>query len=266
MLKNDSFYNKIKLILFLSSSLVFVLTYLLFSGKAENLQSFFSDSTEVATISPTITPSPEIIDCTPTIDSIDTKVDVKSDTSYTRIVNLDYPISENYVPTDLVVVDVNSNGEQLLRKDAADQLSLMFNEAKQSGYDLYLVSAYRSYTRQKELYDYYVDERGVDEANRIDCHPGASEHQLGLAVDLGTSDHVCQLATCFDTSQAYQWLIDNSYKFGYILRYPNEKENITYIKYSPWNFRYIGVEEAKKIHESNLTMEEYYSSELSNAE
>lgn len=92
----------------------------------------------------------------------------------------------------------------------------------------------------------------------MDCHPGASEHQLGLAVDLGNWNGQCELNACFVDYPSYTFLQEHGHEYGFIERYPYDKQNITGIEYSPWHWRYVGVEEATKIKESGLTVEEYY--------
>ena len=154
--------------------------------------------------------------------------------------------------------NVKMNNTQQLRREAGEALEKMFKAAKKAGYNLKLVSGYRTYSRQKILWNTYVTRYGTKEASRIDSYPGASEHMLGLAVDLGTTDDKCRLEACFANTKAYQWLVKHCSEYGYILRYPKNKESVTGLKFHPWGYRYVGVEEAKKIMASGLTMEEYY--------
>lgn len=183
---------------------------------------------------------------------------VRSNSSLLRIVSPAAKIDPDYVPSQLVVPDVPMYQTQELRPEAASALEDMFAAAAQDGYDLYLISGFRSYDYQVGLWNYYVDYFGLSYTEHIDAHPGGSEHQLGLSVDIGTTDDVCRLDTCFGETGAFAWLQENSYKFGYIERYPLNKEAVTGIMYSPWSFRYTGKEEAEKLHQSSQTMEEYY--------
>lgn len=201
-----------------------------------------------ATPVPTETPTPE-----PTV-----QADLSTDTSITRYISQTHTISSDYVPPDLVDVDVHSASTQQLREEAAEKLKEMFQAAIEDQVYLKLVSGYRSYTLQNDLYHYYISIRGHEFADNIDDHPGASEHQLGLAADLGCWNGACELQYCFTQYGDYTWLQENSYLYGWIERYPEGKQEITGIMYSPWHFRYVGAEEAKKIHDSGLTMEEYY--------
>lgn len=258
--ENKSFYHKLYIIFTLSAVIIVGLIYLISSGSTtiiENKIKPQTTSTPVVIHTPRPSSSPSVVP-SPTLAPTEIPADVTSDDSIFRIVNKSHTISPDYVPSDLVQPNVPTNETQLLRKEAADALEHMFQAASEEGISLYLISGYRDYQLQTSLYNTYVARMGSEQAERIDDHPGASEHQIGLAADLGTTDHVCELGGCFSTTQAYQWLIHNSYRYGWILRYPEGKEDVTGIMYSPWNFRYVGTEEAQKLHESGLTMEEYY--------
>ena len=200
------------------------------------------------TPSPTSTPEP----------TVEPTVDTTTLSSIQKITNKSHPIDSGYVPVDLTVVNVNSNGTQFLRQEAASELAKMFAAAHKDGIDLYLVSGYRSYAQQLALYNTYVNTDGKALADSYDAIPGACEHQLGLAVDLSDDNRDHDIDDSFESTAAYQWLLKHSYEYGYILRFPRGKESITGIAYNPWSFRYIGVEEAKKVYDSGLTLEEYY--------
>ena len=252
-----SLYRKLYLVLVLSACLTISLLYVLLSGKTTEHKE--NEKKSVVTAEPAATPSssPSTIPTqTPEIITYDTT----SNDSLIRIVNKSHTIEQNYGPSDLVSPNVSQYENQKLRSEATTALENMFQAASSDHISLYLVSGYRSYSFQEDLQTYYQNQLGDTEAGRIDCIPGASEHQIGLAVDLCTTDHLYELNTNFDTTEAYQWLIRNCADYGYILRYPQGKEEITGIKYSPWNYRYVGVEYAKEIMDSDLTMEEYFSS------
>ena len=212
------------------------------------------DSSAETTPTPSSTPSP-----TPTPEpTVEPTVDTTTVSSIQKITNKSHPIDSGYVPVDLTVVNVNSNGTQYLRQEAASELAKMFAAAHKDGIDLYLVSGYRSYAQQLALYNTYVSTDGKALADSYDAIPGACEHQLGLAVDLSDDNRDHDIDNSFELTAAYQWLLKHSYEYGYILRFPRGKESITGIAYNPWSFRYIGVEEAKKVYDSGLTLEEYY--------
>ncbi len=175
------------------------------------------------------------------------------------IINKKHELPEDYEPEDLVEPEVKKIRESCpMREEAAQALKEMFEAAAKDGLDLMLVSGYRSYSYQKGLFDNYVARDGEEAANRYSARPGQSEHQTGLAADLGTSDQACLLMGCFKDTEAGKWLAENSYLFGFVLRYPEEKEEVTGYIYEPWHFRYIGLEQAYLVHESGLTLEEYY--------
>ena len=200
------------------------------------------------TPSPTSTPEP----------TVEPTVDTTTVSSIQKITNKDHPIDSGYVPANLTIVNVNSNGTQYLRSESASELVKMFAAAHKDGIDLYLVSGYRSYAQQLALYNTYVNTDGKALADSYDAIPGACEHQLGLAVDLSDDNRDHDIDNSFESTAAYQWLLKHSYEYGYILRFPPGKESITGIAYNPWSFRYIGIEEAKKVYDSGLTLEEYY--------
>ncbi len=153
------------------------------------------------------------------------------------IVNKKYSLPSTYAP------GVNST--------ARNALTNLQNEATKSGYNMNLVSAYRSYSSQKSIYNNYVRERGQTEADKISARPGHSEHQTGLAFDVG------ELRGRFGSTPRGIWLKDNCHRFGFIIRYPQGKENITGYAYEPWHIRYVGVEVATSIMKSGITLEEY---------
>ena len=192
------------------------------------------------------------------------EVDIDSDDSITRLVNISYPVSKDYVPADLRKVNIPSAADEYLREEAAAALEELYQEARNNQAYLRIVDGYRSYSEQLDLYTYYERVHGKAYTEYVDDHPGASEHQLGLAADLGWYNGNCELNPCIATYPQYQWLLDNSYKYGWIARYPDKKTDVTHITYSPWHFRYVGKEEAQKIHDSGLTMEEYYHRPVKN--
>ena len=114
-------------------------------------------------------------------------------------------------------------------------------------------SAYRSYSDQEDTYNYYLEKYGQNYVNNFVAVPGYSEHQTGLALDVAAKD-----SEIFEESSEYTWMLENSYKYGFILRYPYEKQEITGYKFEAWHFRYVGEEIAKYVKENNITYEEYY--------
>lgn len=168
------------------------------------------------------------------------------------LVNKYNKLNEDYIG-NLVNIEENY-GTGMLDKEAYIHFKEMCDEASKEGIILKSVSAYRSYTKQQQLYNNYVARDGITKADTYSARPGHSEHQTGLAIDINTSktlDH-------FENTKEYKWLINNSYKYGFILRYPENKTHITGYQYEPWHYRYIGINNAFKLYQNNLTYEEYY--------
>lgn len=181
---------------------------------------------------------------------------------YGIIVNKYYYLSEDYEPDDLVTISTKYSwgnlGSQKVREAAYDAYVSM-HEAAQAEANIYLMvnSSYRNYKDQQRVYNNYKTNHGEAYADNIAARPGYSEHQTGLALDIFSIASPSQAT--FKDSESYKWLLDNSYKYGFILRYPDGKENITGYKFESWHYRYVGVELAKEIHDSGLTFDEYYA-------
>lgn len=123
--------------------------------------------------------------------------------------------------------------------------------ANQDGYSMPLLSGFRSQQTQETLYNRYVARDGKDLADTYSARPGHSEHETGLAFDIGSIDNN------YGETNAGRWLKEHAHEYGFIIRYPKGKEDITGYQYEPWHVRYLGVEHAKKIYEKNITLEEY---------
>lgn len=121
----------------------------------------------------------------------------------------------------------------------------------ESGYEMTILSGYRSYEKQKELFEYWCDVDGYELACMESALPGCSEHQSGLAMDIG------KLETEYAYSDEGKWLAEHCHEFGFIIRYPEDKTNITGYMYEPWHIRYLGKSTAKLVHDSGLTLEEF---------
>ncbi|HAZ06415.1 MAG TPA: D-alanyl-D-alanine carboxypeptidase [Acetobacterium sp.] len=178
--------------------------------------------------------------------------------SITTLVNKNHSISASYIPSDLVTVDLPSTRDTQLRSVAADGLTKLFKAAESAGLELYCCSGYRSYETQSELYAWNVDTYGVDGAELVSARPGMSEHQLGLAMDVTSATVGFDLLESFGATPEGQFIKDNAHKYGFIVRYPQGKTDITGYAYEPWHLRYLGVDVATAIYNSGKTMEEYY--------
>lgn len=190
------------------------------------------------------------------------KVDTNPD-SYTMIVNRDYPMPKEYVPSDLVVPEVEFSfygtyEKSYMRKAVADAIEKMFDGAKSEGYVLKVVSAYRSYERQEAIYNNNIRKKGKESTDAVSATPGCSEHQTGLCADVSSDSVGCTIEQDFGDSPEGKWLAQNSYKYGFIIRYPEGKSDITGYSYEPWHIRYVGNNLAKYLYDKNITLEEYY--------
>lgn len=171
------------------------------------------------------------------------------------LVNRHWTISEHYAPE---VVDSGVPGQvRRMRADAAAALKEMFDACKaEAGVTLVSVSGYRSYGKQNNIYRRKLRsvKGNVAKALEYVAPPGASEHQLGLAMDIGQKSKT-NLTSSFGKTKGGQWARENCWRFGFILRYDAGWEEITGYSFEPWHFRYVGKENARKIHEANIPLE-----------
>lgn len=173
------------------------------------------------------------------------------------IVNNDNKLDRNYKPNNLVKVNIpfiegTNKEEQQLEEEVAKALENLVIEAKSEGIRFLGTSAYRSYESQSDIYKSRVKSQGLKKANEYVAKPGESEHQTGLAIDLTNEDR-----WFVEVTEEAKWLKSNAHKYGFILRYPKGKEDITGKNYEPWHIRYVGKDMAKEIYEKDLTLEEY---------
>ena len=167
------------------------------------------------------------------------------------LVNKYHGLSETYVP-ELEKLG-GRYGVGSMVPEAAAAFRAMADAAKQDGISLRSVSAYRSYQTQQGLYQHYVSIDGKANAQRYSARPGYSEHQTGLALDINTAS----ISAHFENTAEYAWLRANGARFGFLLRYPQEKESITGYRYEPWHYRYVGQAIARTCMDQGLTYEEY---------
>lgn len=177
-------------------------------------------------------------------------------TFYTLVNKYNY-LRDDFVPNNLVEMTTPYSKEGIyLVEEARDNFYKLVDKAKEEGLTIRAISAYRGYTYQKRLYDKYVEADGVNKADTYSARPGFSDHQTGLAIDV---DNTISSFENFINTKEYQWMLDNSYKYGFILRYPSGKESITTYQFESWHYRYVGLKLAKKIKASNLTFDEYFT-------
>lgn len=174
------------------------------------------------------------------------------------LVNKHYVLDEDFVGLDLVKVDdkyAYYDKEYYMNKEAYENFEKMWLDASLAGCDFGIYSAYRSFGRQEYLYNGYVEMDGIEKADTYSARPGSSEHQTGLAIDLKSRTKKTDF---FETTKEYDWLLKNSYKYGFIIRYKEDTEYLTGYQFEPWHYRYCGVDCATYIYENDITYEEYY--------
>lgn len=180
------------------------------------------------------------------------------------LVNKESALPKEYIPDDLVIPDVpfpyvsEDDPKRQMRKVAADALEKMFKAAEKEGLEFYAQSGFRSYEIQEFLFNNYKENHGEEEANKFSARPGESEHQSGLTMDITSPEIGPQLVTEFGETDEGKWLQEHAHEYGFIIRYPKGKEEITLYQYEPWHIRYVGEKAAKEMMENNLTLEEYY--------
>lgn len=181
----------------------------------------------------------------------------------TILVNKTHRLAADYVPPCLtepsILFDAPSRDpKRLLAFPAAQAVSRLFSAGRRQGIFLYGISGYRSYERQKELYETRLKETSQSYVNLYLAPPGASEHQTGLALDVSCPAADMQLEDRFSQTKEGQWLAANAPLFGFILRYPKGKEMITGYAWEPWHIRYVTKSLALYLSLTGMTLEEYY--------
>jgi zinc D-Ala-D-Ala carboxypeptidase len=185
------------------------------------------------------------------------------------LVNKQNKLPNDYEPIDLVTagipfIFIGDSPKRKMREEAAVAIEKLFAGAAQEGIKLLGVSAYRSLATQDALFNYYVDRDGYEEAITYSAQPRTSEHETGLAIDVTGGDGKCPAEDCFGSTLEAKWLAENAASYGFIIRYPKGKEDITGYQYEPWHLRYVGKSIAKEIMGRGITLEEYYNAILVN--
>lgn len=188
------------------------------------------------------------------------------DLDVTVLVNKEHILDKNYVPLEMYVVDENENNfhqfkdaslKPMLRSDIKEYVDKLINDAQGLGLPIIVDSGYRSYNYQQVVLDALIKEKG-DEAFKLVALPGASEHQTGLAIDFAYYENGIYNDDVKENDKEAIWLKNNAWKYGFILRYPKGKENVTGYNFEPWHFRFVGLKLAKYLFKNDLTLEEYY--------
>lgn len=177
------------------------------------------------------------------------------------LVNESHPLDTSYVPAEMVEVESERSVDARIVPD----LEQMLSDGQAAGLSMYVASAYRSYDHQRDVFNAtmqdwinrgYTPINAYDETKKSVAVPGTSEHATGLAVDIISSAYEALDDRQGETAEQ-QWLMEHCWEYGFILRFPPEKADITGIIYEPWHYRYVGKTAAKEIHEKDITLEEY---------
>ena len=186
---------------------------------------------------------------------------------YTILVNKQNPLSSDYVPEGLVEIHeptgckLDKTYVNRLNVEVYKAFKKMQKAALKEGYEIFVDSSYRTYEYQERVFNKTVSDKGMEYAKMYVAQPGGSEHQTGLAMDIIFRRNNEMIEEQKEDDPEIQWLFANAHKYGFILRYPKGKEKVTGVNFEPWHFRYVGQELSEKLFASDMTLEEYYSSQ-----
>lgn len=187
---------------------------------------------------------------------------------YTILINKENLLDCDYIPSDLIQTDNNENNfhrykdpnqKPMISAIVYPFFLQMQEAAKQEGNYIIIDSGYRSFKYQQVIWDKYVSEHGLENAQKFVALPGSSEHQSGLAFDVAFIRDNKYDDDVKEEDKEIQWLFAHAHEYGFILRYPKGKETITGYNYEPWHFRFVGKELATKIYTEGITLEEYFA-------
>ncbi len=197
---------------------------------------------------------------------------------YKMLVNrthkLEKEVYENEIVPNIIEIKTKKNNDIVfktfgiedsktyLESKTAEKFKKLQDFASQNGIIIDVTSGYLSFEQQNKKYNYFIEKGGQEWADKSSCPAGYSEHNTGLAIDFDIfiNGHWGGIALGKNgsTNQKAKWIHKHLHEFGFILRYPEGKENITKMKYEPWHIRYVGEELAEYLYQNNLTLEEYY--------
>lgn len=187
------------------------------------------------------------------------------DLSIDVLVNKENMLSIDYIPKNMYIVDNNENNfrnylidniKPMLRIEVKPYIEKLIYDANNNGINIVVDSAFRSGNYQQMILDKVISEKG-NEAYKLVALPGTSEHQTGLAVDFAIYENGIYNDDIKEDDKEAIWLKDNAWKYGFILRYPKGKEDITGFNFEPWHYRFVGLELALELYQTNQTLEEY---------
>lgn len=185
------------------------------------------------------------------------------------LINKDNRVDSSFIPDNLVNVEaklkgsVDPNRKILLVGDAYNNFLEMQIDAHKAGVNIDISSGYRSYSYQEKVFNHYLESIGLEQTQKRVALPGASDHHSGLAMDYfsfrkNEDGSIYPYTDIKEDDREFKWMKDNCYRYGFIIRYPKGKENITNVMFEPWHIRYVGVSLATQLFNSNKTLEEYH--------
>lgn len=198
-------------------------------------------------------------------DHYDEDIATPTDTSkdILMLVNKYNYLTKDYAPNDIIdVSNTYAYGDNEIKEEVYKQFKQMWNAAKKENLSLIITSSYRDYAFQESLWSSRADAYGEEVADAGTARAGFSEHQTGLSLDIVTYN--IQMND-FENTDEFKWMQNNAYKYGFILRYPKDKEQITGYDYESWHYRYVGKDVARKIKDLSITYDEYYAYYIKNS-
>ncbi len=191
--------------------------------------------------------------------------DIQTDVEKGILLNVNkyYTLPEDFTPIDISDISLRySYSGNRITKEANDAYASMWNAANRAGFTLIVNSSYRDFASQNRVYNNIKASSGQKEADKVAARPGHSEHQTGLAIDVFEVGN--QSTETFKDSPAYTWLKENAHLYGFIERYPENKEYLTGYSFEAWHWRYVGEDVAKVVYDENITYDEYYAYYIEN--
>lgn len=181
-----------------------------------------------------------------------------------KLINKENRLDKDFIPENLIEYKeyngekIDPNAKTLVVAEVLDAFTELQSNAKKDGFGFVIDSCYRTYEYQKKIFDHYVETKGIDYAIKYVAEPGCSEHQSGYAIDVALTRNGIYTDKFTDEDEEIKWLHTNCHKYGFILRYPKGKKDITGYNYECWHIRYVGKEISNYMHENNIeTLEEY---------
>ena len=186
--------------------------------------------------------------------------------NYEMLVNKNNQLDKTYIPKDLVNAKSKYRNNAMVNKTVLDNFLNMKHDMSLLGYDIDIMSGYRDYNYQNKIYNKSIHDKGYAYTLRSIAQPGYSEHQTGLAIDICIyKNNKVYIEKEIINMPEFKYLKYNSYKYGFILRYPEDKEDITGYNYEPCHYRYVGIDLARYLYHNHLTLEEYYDKKDNNS-